>query len=99
MGSVYLAQHAGLGRGVAGKGLRRELSEDESVVGRFLDEAKATAAIHHPSIVEVFDVGRLPSGLPYLTMELLEGESLQKRLERERRLTVDAACTIVCQAA
>src|SRR5687768_16593601 len=82
MSSVYEAEHALIRRKVAVKVLRSELSVDSAQVQRFFNEARATSAIRHPNIVEVIDVGRLPDGVPYLVMELLEGESLGDRIER-----------------
>jgi serine/threonine-protein kinase len=99
MGHVYVAEHPVLGRRLAVKVLRREFAANEALVGRFINEARAAAAIKHPNIIEVFDVGTLPDGLPYLTMEFLEGESLARRLQRRRPLGVEAACDIAIQAA
>jgi serine/threonine protein kinase len=99
MGSVYLAQHPILDRRVAIKVLRRELAEDTGLVTRFINEARAASAIRHPNIIEVFDVGTLPDGLPYLMMELLEGETLAHRLLRRGRLTVVEAVEVALQAA
>src|SRR5262245_20362927 len=82
MGAVYLAEHPFMGRKAAIKVLRREFAEDRSLVERFMNEARAANAIRHPNIIDIIDVGRLPSGIPYLMMEFLEGESLAKRLTR-----------------
>jgi eukaryotic-like serine/threonine-protein kinase len=82
MGAVYLGVHAVLGRQVAIKILRREFAEDPRLVDRFINEAKAANAIRHPGIVDVVDVGTLASGLPYLIMEMLAGETLRARLGR-----------------
>src|SRR6476646_3651329 len=82
MGAVYLAEHPFMGRKAAIKVLRREFAEDKSLVERFMNEARAANAIRHPNIIDIIDVGRMPSGIPYLMMELLEGESLAQRLAR-----------------
>jgi serine/threonine-protein kinase len=86
MGAVYRAEHPLIGRHVAVKVLLPELSKHEEVLTRFFNEARASSLIHHPGIVEVFDFGQMESGSAYLVMELLEGESLAKRLERDGKL-------------
>jgi predicted Ser/Thr protein kinase len=84
-GVVYEAEHVDLGRRVALKLLRRELTENEQIVSRFEQEARAAAAIGHPNIVEVFDLGRAPEG-GFIAMELLEGEELADRIARAHPL-------------
>jgi serine/threonine-protein kinase len=76
MGQVYEVRHVSLDRRFAMKLLRRELARDEELAGRFIDEAKATASIRHPNIVQITDFGKLADGLPYFIMELLQGETL-----------------------
>src|SRR5262245_1818849 len=97
MGVVYRAEHTLLGRKAAVKVLRNEISED--LVSRFFNEARAAASLHHPSCVEVFDFGHRPDGSAYIIMELLEGEPLSSRLERESRLPVPIAAAIGRQVA
>lgn len=99
MSSVYEAEHELIRRKVAVKVLKSELSVDGAQVQRFFNEARATSAIRHPNIVEVIDVGRLPDGVPYLVMELLEGESLGERLERLGWLEIPHALDFAHQAA
>jgi eukaryotic-like serine/threonine-protein kinase len=99
MGAVYLAEHPFMGRKAAIKVLRRELAEDRGLVERFMNEARAANAIHHPNIIDIIDVGLLPSGIPYLMMEFLDGESLAKRIERQRRLPVADAVAVATQTA
>jgi eukaryotic-like serine/threonine-protein kinase len=82
MGAVYLAEHPFMGRKAAIKVLRREFAEDVGLVERFMNEARAANAIRHPNIIDIIDVGRMPSGIPYLMMEFLEGESLAHRILR-----------------
>jgi len=98
MGSVYVAEHPVLGRRLAVKMLRRELAEDKALVARFMNEARAASAIRQPNIIEILDVGTLPDGIPYLMMELLDGESLASRLFRDKRLSVEDALAITTQA-
>jgi serine/threonine protein kinase len=80
MGSVYVAHHAVIDRSVAIKVMKSEFAKDKGLVTRFINEAKAAAAIHHPNIIDVIDVGILADGLPYLMMELLQGDPLRQRL-------------------
>jgi serine/threonine-protein kinase len=97
-GAVYLAVHSLLGRQVAIKILRREYAENPELVDRFINEAKAANAIRHAGIVQVIDVGTLASGLPYLVMELLAGETLRARIARGR-VAVPLAIDIARQVA
>src|ERR1044071_1565115 len=86
MGAVYLAEHTLLGRRAAVKVLLPQLSNHRDTVARFFNEARATTAIRHPGIVEIFDFGYLPSGSAYIVMEFLDGESLAARRARLGRL-------------
>src|SRR5688500_4872723 len=79
MGSVWSCVHEALSKPVAIKILH---SGDGDAQERFLREGRAAARIRHPHIVDVTDVGK-HDGMPYLVMELLEGESLGARLRRE----------------
>jgi tRNA A-37 threonylcarbamoyl transferase component Bud32 len=94
-GWVYLAQHPIIGRKAALKILKREFSLDEVTIARFMYEARAANALQHPNFVDVTDVGRLPDGLPYLLMELLDGENLGARLRRVGRMALDEALAIL----
>lgn len=85
MGAVYSAEHLGLGRQVALKVLRQERTDPQFRL-RFEREIRATASINHPNVVSVFDTGVLLDGSLYFTMELLEGESLDALLRRERQI-------------
>jgi hypothetical protein len=91
MGTVYRAEQVGLGRSVALKILKRELIFDRDTVTRFHREARAMSLLTHPNTVRVFDFGETPEGLLFLAMELLEGELLTHRLEREGPLDVRTA--------
>jgi eukaryotic-like serine/threonine-protein kinase len=99
MGAVYEATHSIIPRRVAIKVLRREYAVDSALVQRFFNEARATHAIRHPNIVEIIDVGMLPEGVPYLIMELLEGESLAHRVGRDGKLDLVTAVDFVLQVA
>lgn len=76
-GTVYRARHTVMKRVVALKLLHGRPDEEQRQ--RFIREAKATAAIQHPSIVQVFDFGTTSDGEMFLAMELLEGEELEQR--------------------
>jgi serine/threonine protein kinase len=90
MGVVYVAEHALLGRRAAIKVLLPEFSANKEIVQRFFNEAKATTQIADPGIVQVFDFGYHTDGSAFIVMELLEGEPMNKRLERIGRFsTVD----------
>ncbi len=86
MGEVYLARHRHLERDAAIKVLLPEISMNQTVVARFFTEARATAQLRHPNIVEVFDCDVLPGGRAYIVMEYLRGESLRQTLDRVGRL-------------
>ena len=79
MGEVYRARDARLDRDVAIKVLPAHLAEDAVALARFEREAKAVAALSHPNILGIFDVGREGS-TAYVVTELLEGETLRERL-------------------
>ncbi len=81
MGEVYRARDTRLGREVAVKVLPRHLSASPEVRSRFEREAKAISSLNHPHICALFDVGR-EGETDYLVMELVEGETLAKRLEQ-----------------
>jgi Tol biopolymer transport system component len=81
MGEVYRARDARLGRDVAIKVLPASVSFDAERLARFEQEARATAALNHPNILAVHDIGTA-SGTPYIVAEVLDGETLRERLER-----------------
>jgi tRNA A-37 threonylcarbamoyl transferase component Bud32 len=99
MGAVYLAHHPLLGRKAAIKILLPEHSKRPDLVTRFFNEAKTAASLRHPALVEVFDFGFLPDGAGYLVMDFLEGQSLQGRLEKVKKLSPEAAADIGRQIA
>ena len=90
MGSVWVADHLGLQSQVAVKFMTPAQLEDETSVQRFRQEARAAAEIRSPHVVQVFDHGFTAEGLPYIVMELLEGESLDKRVKRLGSLSATA---------
>lgn len=97
MGAVYEAEHLNLGTRVAIKVLHPDLARRTGIAERFLQEARISAQIRSPHVVQVTDVDRTPEGVAYLVMELLEGEPLSGVVKRERRLAVPAACAYAAQ--
>src|SRR5271165_5009917 len=81
MGEVYRARDVALKRDVAIKVLPEFWSRDHERLRRFAQEAQATAALNHPNIVSIFNVGQF-NGSPYIVTELLQGETLRDRLRK-----------------
>jgi eukaryotic-like serine/threonine-protein kinase len=81
MGEVYRARDTRLDRSVAIKVLPQDIASDAARMLRFEQEARSIAALNHPNILAIYDVG-IQDGTSYLVMELLEGETLRERLER-----------------
>src|SRR5262245_45607892 len=98
MGEVYFGGHSVMGRRAAIKIIREELSSNAEMVERFANEARQVNRIGHPNIVEITDFGQVGSRY-YIMMELLEGETLEERLERVKRLEPAAAQRIAVQIA
>ena len=99
MGAVYLAEHPVLGRNAAIKVLLPELCQNTELVERFFHEARTTARLRHPTMVDVFDFGALPDGRAFLVMDYLDGESLESVIGREGALPVHRALRIARQIA
>jgi tRNA A-37 threonylcarbamoyl transferase component Bud32 len=99
MAIVYEAEHLRLKRLVAIKFLSTELSSDSAMGLRFHREAEVLARLSHPHIVKVLDFDTAESGEPFLVMELLDGETLATRLERDCMLGLAEAVAIATQLA
>jgi eukaryotic-like serine/threonine-protein kinase len=96
MGTVWVAEHAGLKAHVAVKFL--SVSGGNTLAeSRFAQEAATAARIKSPHVVQTFDHGIGPDGVPFLVMELLEGETLGARLKRRQRLTLLETGAILVQ--
>lgn len=91
MGEVYRATNVSLGKKVAIKVLNRDHTSNEDDVLRFLREARAVAAVHHPNVVDVFDVARDDNGTPFIVQELLSGEDLEVHLHESPRGRISVA--------
>jgi len=97
MGAVYEGENQRIHRRVAIKVLHASVAEDRSFVQRFEREAQAAGRIGSDHIVEVLDLGDLPSGDRYMVMEFLEGETLRDRMKRLRRMMPDEIFPIVAE--
>ena len=93
MSDVYKAKCHKLNRFVAIKVLKQEFSENANFVSKFRIEAQAAAGLSHPNIVNVYDVGE-ENGIYYIVMELVEGITLKKYIEKKARLSVKEAISI-----
>ena len=96
MSDVYKSKDHKLNRYVAIKVLKQEFSENANFVSKFRVEAQAAAGLMHPNIVNVYDVGE-ENGIYYIVMELVEGITLKKYIERKARLSVKEAVSIAIQ--
>jgi serine/threonine protein kinase len=99
MGAVYEGTQVRLNRRVAVKVMARDLAGNPEALARFRREVHITTRLAHPHIVQVLDVGTTPDGLPFLVMELLEGEDLERRLKRVRWLPLARVVQVVDQVA
>ncbi len=96
MGRVFRARHRALDRIVALKLLTPEAAGDFEFVERFTREARAAAALQHPSIVSILDFGRDPAtGSPFMALEYVDGEDLEHRLKRDGKLTERGALRLI----
>ena len=98
MSDVYKAKDHKLNRHVAVKVLKQEFSENTNFVSKFRVEAQAAASLMHPNIVNVYDVGE-DDDLYYIVMELVEGITLKRFIEKKGRLDVKEAIGIGVQIA
>ncbi|RKH02951.1 serine/threonine protein kinase [Corallococcus sp. CA053C] len=98
MGAVFLARHLRLpGKQVAIKVLHGAESLSPEVAVRFRREAEIASRLGHPNIVEVLDFDTLEDGTPFMVMEYLRGESLSRRLRRQKQLPLEDVFAIARQ--
>ena len=99
MGTVYGVRHQALDKKFALKVMRADLAQQGELAARFIQEARAAAAIVHPNIVQITDFGALPSGAPYFVMELLQGMSLSRMIRAGGPLPMGQAVRFLQQSA
>lgn len=98
MGVVMSAEHAELGHRIALKFLSRAGAKNEETLARFALEAKAAALMRSEHATRILDIGRLPSGEPYMVLEFLEGSDLGALVTRRGPLPIADAVTYVLEA-
>ncbi|MCE9581044.1 MAG: protein kinase [Planctomycetes bacterium] len=98
MGEVYRADDPSLERSVALKVMSASLAQDRTYADRFRTEARSAASLVHPNVVNVFGFGEV-RGLPYIAMEFIDGESLQQKLVREKKIGLRQAVVWMTEAA
>ena len=97
MGMVYLAHDTLLERDVALKVMVAQIADDPELKRRFEREAKAVAKMTHPNVVMVFDLGYHTDGSPYIAMELLKGQDLQKTMRQGVAMPLERKISIIVQ--
>ncbi|HEY7546412.1 MAG TPA: protein kinase, partial [Blastocatellia bacterium] len=97
MGEVYLAEDSQLGRKAALKFLPSGIANNESSLKRFEQEARAASALNHPNIITIYEIGEA-EGSHYIAAEMIEGETLRRRLLREK-IPITEAIEIAAQVA
>lgn len=98
MGSVWVAEHLTLRTQVAVKFMSTALALDPSASARFSREAASAAQIKSPHVVQTYDHGITSAGVPFIVMELLEGEDLGDRIKRAGPISLADTSTILSQA-
>jgi serine/threonine-protein kinase len=99
MGCVFLAHHPVIGKRVALKVIHPELADNEEMIARFFNEARAVTQIGHENIVDVQDFGQTPEGDSFIVMELLEGVGLGDRMKADGAFSIPRATHIALQIA
>jgi serine/threonine-protein kinase len=97
MGTVYLAEHVKMRRKSAIKVMAQSMASDPEAIARFNREATNAAHISHPNVCQIYDFGETPDGTIYLAMEFIEGESLSEIVQREGRISLQRAASILKQ--
>jgi eukaryotic-like serine/threonine-protein kinase len=97
MGTVYEAKHLTIGRMVALKVLKPENAQKPDAIARLRHEARIVSQLGHPNICEVFDIGQLADGTPYLVMERLRGKTLAERIQEGEPINVTELVEVAIQ--
>ena len=97
MGQVYLAHDTMLDRDVALKVMVAQIADDPELKARFEREARAVAKMTHPNVVMVFDLGNHSDGSPFIAMELLKGQDLQKAVRQTPPMTLERKVAVIVQ--
>jgi eukaryotic-like serine/threonine-protein kinase len=98
MGTIWRAQHLILNAPVAVKVIDRTAIPDEETLSRFMREAQSAAALRSPHVVQILDYG-IDGKVPFMVMELLEGENLAQRIKRQKRLTPQDTARVISHIA
>ena len=96
-GAIYRGEHTTLHKKVAVKLLHAQLSTDDTALERFRREATTVAEIDNEHILQVLDYGRTDDHRLFFAMELLEGETLTKVIERDKKLPIERAVDVLSQ--
>src|SRR5262249_37734362 len=97
MGSVWEARHVSLGTPSAIKFIESEYADSQEARSRFDKEAKAAATIQSKHAIQIFDHGVTEDGKPYIVMEMLQGEPLDRRIERLGRMSIQDTAKLLQQ--
>lgn len=97
MGTVYEAKQLTVGRMVALKVLKPENAQKPDAIARLRHEARIVSQLGHPNICEVFDIGQLADGTPYLVMERLRGKTLAERIQEGEPINVTELVEVTMQ--
>lgn len=95
--TVWAATHLTLRRPIALKFIEVQGPEQQAVYERFLREARIAAAVRHRNVIDVIDFGRTAGGLPFMAMELPEGQTLGERMESDEPIAVHEVVRIVAR--
>ena len=97
MGQVYLAQDTMLDREVALKVMVAQIADDPELKQRFEREARSVAKMKHPNVVMVYNLGNHTDGSPFIAMELLKGQDLQKAVRQTPPMTLERKVAVIIQ--
>src|SRR4051812_33643968 len=98
MGEVYLAEDKRLERRLALKILPATFTQNEDLLRRFIQEAKAASALNHPNIITIYEIGQL-DGVHYIATEFIDGVTLRQHLAGKQKVNLDDVLGIVIQVA